>query len=180
MKSSINLSLAKRQNDIFYKRILYIVAGIFLLTVIVSIGLLIFRIFLNSSFQKLSAQEQDLNQQLKNLLPKKEKFRETEKRLGDIRKVISTRSQITNQVNTLSSIISDDLSLSGINGTENVIQMSVVSDNLSNLNDLVQNKAISLAQDKKKGVQKIEMDSFTLNPKTHQYTVVFGVTFLSK
>jgi hypothetical protein len=55
--------------------------------------------------------------------------------------------------------------------------MTVESDNLASLNDLMEQKILELSKDKKKGIKKIDIESFGLNPKTLTYQAVFKVDF---
>ena len=108
---------------------------------------------------------------------KKDKLIETKSRIADIQKVLSKRSPIVNRLETVSSVISSDSTVDAINGTDTDMQLTLESENLATLNDLIEAKIADLASDKKRGIKKIEMRSFGLNPKTLKYSLTFGVTF---
>ena len=84
---------------------------------------------------------------------------------------------MNSRVASLTEVIPEDVTVGSISGTDTDIQISLESDNLSTLNDLVEQKIAALAQDKKRRIKKIQMLSFGLNPKTLKYSVTFTITF---
>ncbi len=177
MKQGINLSLGRKRVDNALKKIFYVTAGAFIFTVVISLSLIIYRLVLKGMYDSLDQKEQKLNIQLLTMQDKKDKLIETKSRIADIQKVLSKRSPIVNRLETVSSVISSDSTVDAINGTDTDMQLTLESENLATLNDLIEAKIADLASDKKRGIKKIEMRSFGLNPKTLKYSLTFGVTF---
>jgi hypothetical protein len=177
MKQGINLSLGRKRVDNALKKIFYVTAGTFILTVVISLSLIIYRLVLKGMYDSLDQKEQKLNTQLLAMQDKKDKLIETKSRIADIQKVLSKRSPIVNRLETVSGVISSDSTVDAINGTDTDMQLTLESENLATLNDLIEAKIADLASDKKRGIKKIEMRSFGLNPKTLKYSLTFGVTF---
>jgi Tfp pilus assembly protein PilN len=177
MKKGINLTLGRKRVDSALRKMFYTTIVIFFLTVIVSIGLIIYRLILRSSFDALDTKEQKLNEQLLSMQDKRDKFIETKSRLTDIKQILTKRSPITIRVDTVSQVVPADSQVNGLSGDKDELHITLESENLSSLNDLFEQKMEALAMDKKKGIKKIELQAFSLNPKTLMYSTTFGVTF---
>lgn len=177
MKQGINLTLGKKSVDNALRKVLFASAALFCLTILISFSLIVYRLILKNSFEDLDQKEQKLNQQILGMEDKRDKIVETKGRLDDVRKIISRRLPMSARVAYLAEVIPDDVTVDNINGTDVDIQISLESDNLSTLNDLVEQKIVALAQDKKKKIKKIQMQSFGLNPKTLKYSITFSIVF---
>lgn len=177
MKQGINLTLGRKRVDSALKKIFYIAAGTFCVTVVLSLGLIIYRLVLKSTYDSLDQKEQQLNAQLLAIQDKKDKLIETKSRIEDIQKVLGKRSPVVSRIDSVSSIIPVDSDVDSLNSSDTEMQISLESDNLSSLNGLIEERVAALGADKKKGIQKIEMRSFGLNPKTLRYNIAFGITF---
>ena len=177
MKKGINLALGRKRVDNALKKVFYVTVTIFALTVVVSIILIAYRLLLKSSFDTLDQKEQQLNSQLLSMQDKRDKLIETKSRLADIKQIISKRSPITARIDTVTQVMPVDAQINGLSGDKDAFQITLESENLSSLNDLLEQKMAQLGLDKKKGIKKIEMSNFGLNPKTLLYTITFNVTF---
>jgi hypothetical protein len=177
MKSGINLTTGRKQVNAIYKKAFYISVGIFAFTVVISIALIGYRLILNNSFNSLSNQEQTLNSQILSLQEKMTKYVQTQQRLKDARTIIAKRSATNQKIDEVTKIVSGSAQLTDISGSDDSVEMTVQSDNLASLNDLMEQKILELSKDKKKGIKKIDIESFGLNPKTLIYQAVFEVDF---
>jgi len=95
----------------------------------------------------------------------------------DVQKILSKRSPVVARLDSISGVIPFDSEVGAINGTDTEMQVTLESESLSSLNDLIESKIAQLASDKKRGIKKIDMRSFGLNPKTLRYGLTFGITF---
>lgn len=179
MKKGINLALGKKSVDNALRKVFIASVAVFCFTVLISFSLIVYRLVLKNSFDALDQKEQKLNAQIISMQEKRDKIIETKSRLDDIRKILSKRLPMNARINSLTEVIPDDVSVNSISGTDIDMQLSLESDNLSTLNDLVEQKINALARDQKKRIKKIQMQSFGLNPKTHKYSITFGITFSS-
>ncbi len=177
MKKGINLAASRKRVDSIFKKAFVTSVVFFILVVVISLGLIIYRLVLSGWYDALDQKEQQLNQQLLVLVDKKDKFIETKSRIGDAKKIISNRSPVTARIETLTSALPTDSSIKALSGDDEKISVSIESENLLSLNDLVEQKLVEIADDKKRGIKKVDMKSFVLNPKTLQYSVFFEVTF---
>lgn len=180
MKQNINLSLGRKRVNKALRKIFIISLSFFCITVFISILLIAYRLILKNSYDALDQREQQLNSKLLALQEKEDKFIETRSRLADIKKVISTRSPVTTRINTISEFIPTDSEVTGIGGNDASLQLGLESSDLASLNELIEQKIEAIASDKKQGVQKVEMSSFSLNPKTLKYIISFTVYFQGK
>ncbi len=177
MKQTINLASGKKSVDSALRKVFIASVALFCLVVLLSFTLIVYRLFLKNSFEELDNKEKKLNEQILANVDKRDKLVEIKGRLDDIRKILSRRLPMNARVASLTEIIPDDVTVETINGTDVDIQISLESENLSTLNDLVEQKIANLAQDKKRKIKKIQMQSFGLNPKTLKYSVTFTITF---
>lgn len=177
MRKGINLTSEQRKANGVLRSIFYVSSAFFAVTVIIAIVLIAYRLFISISLSDVTKKEEGINAQLLQLQTKKDKFLETHLRLKNIRSILSKRSIITLKVTELTQIVPEGASILSINGSDEEISLSVQSDSLETLNNLIEQKVNQIASDKKKGIKKIEMKSFRLNPKTLLYQVDFGVTF---
>ena len=177
MKRGINLALGKKRVDKALRKIFIISGGFFFLTVMLSLSLIGYRLVLKTSFDALEEKEQALNSQLLAQQEKKDKLIETKNRLLDIKKIIASRAPTTARIDTLSAFVPADATVDAFSGTDIDIEVTLESDNLTSLNDLIEQKIAEVAKDKKKGIKKIEMHNFGLNPKTLKYIISIGVKF---
>jgi len=177
MKQGINLSLGRKRVDNALKKIFYISAGIFFITVVISFLLIVYRLVIKSTYETLDQKELLLNQQLLSMQDKKDKIIETKSRIVDIQKILGKRSPVIVRLNSISNLIPVDSQVDSLNGSASDMQINLESENLSSLNDLIEEKVTALASDRKKGIKKIEMGSFGLSPKTHKYSISLKITF---
>lgn len=178
MKKSINLSLGKKRVDNALRKVFIISAGVFILLVVVSIGLIIYRLVLKNTFDSLDAKERGIDQELLTLQLKKTKLLETKQRIGDINRIITKRAPTAVRINSMSQFVPEDVEVESLNGTDKEIVISLESENLDSLNQLLEEKVAQLALDKGKGISTVNMQRFGLNPKTLKYSVSFSVKFI--
>lgn len=177
MKKSINLSLGPKRTDAAYKKLFAFSFVFFIVTAVLSLTLIGYRLFLGSQYSSLERKEQQLNSQLLALVDRKDKLLETKSRLSDIKKIISTRAPIVQRIDTISEVLPATSQVNAISGTDADLEITLESENLSSLNLLVEQKIEEITLDSKKGIKKIEMRSFNLNPQTLRYVISFGIQF---
>lgn len=177
MKKGINLAASRKRVDSIFRKVFVASVAFFIVVVVISLGLIIYRLVLKSWYDALDQKEQQLNQQLLTLVDKKDKFTETKSRISDIKRIIINRAPVTARIETLTSAVPTDASINALSGDDEKMSLSLESENLISLNDLVEQKLIEIADDKKRGIKKVDMKSFGLNPKTLKYSVSFEVTF---
>lgn len=177
MKKGINLSLGRKRVNGDLRKFFVVSVGIFLITVVISIGLIIYRLVLKASFEAMDQKEQLINSQLLTLVEKNDKLIETKSRISEIKKIIVNRSPITTRMGIIAETVPGEATINGITGNQKEMELNLESDSLNALNDLVEQKINEVASDKKKRIKKVEMKSFGLNPKTLKYNISLGITF---
>lgn len=178
MRKSINLSLGQKRVDTVLRKIYIGTIISFCVVVAVSLGLIGYRLVLKGSYEALDSREQQLNSQLLTMVEKRDKMLEIKSRLNEVKKIVSTRSPTTKRLETVSSIVPSDSEVKGVSGNEDTIDISLESESIASLNDLIELKIEELTSDRGKGVKKVQMHSFGLNPRTHKYTVSLGIEFI--
>lgn len=177
MKKGINLALAQRRVDNVFRKAFLVSVALFFAVVVISLGLIIYRLILKSTFDSLDAKEQQLNQQLLAVVEKRDKFIETKSRLIDVKKILSGRSQTIEKIDTITNFLPTDASVNSLSGDQDEMQVSLESENLASLNELVEQKLIEVAADRQKGIRKVDMKTFGLNARSLKYQASFTITF---
>lgn len=177
MKKSINLSHGRKRVATYFRQIFYISVGLFCLVVLITIGLTGYKLVQRNVYSNLEITDREHDAVLTSLKVKREKYIETQKRLVDIQTVIAKRPPTTVRLATISEILPGDATVDTIAGTEEEMDITINSESLSSLSVLLDERIDQVAGDKKKGVKKVEMKSFGLNPKTLLYSVSLRVTF---
>lgn len=178
MKKSINLVLGKKRVDNFLKRLSIGAMVAFFVMVVLSLSLIAYRLVLKSTFDELDQKEQGLNAQLISQQDKKDKLVEMKSRLSEIQKIITKRVPITARLDTVSSLLPQNSEVTTLNGNEDLIQISLESDSLGSLNELIEQKIEEIAGDKKKAIKRVDMSSFSLNPNTLKYRISLAIEFI--
>lgn len=177
MKKEINLSIGQRKDNTLSRRIVLGSSIVFSVVVFITLGILSYRLFLTNQLSNLASEEESLQGQLNAIKEQRDKFVIVKERLGEAKRILARRLDITGKYDDVAGIVPAQASLETFNGDEEEVELRVESENLESLSQLINEKITTLAEDKKKGVQKIEMKSFLLNPVTKNYSVVFGVTY---
>lgn len=177
MKKGINLATRRKRVETLFRKAFVASVALFIAVVVISLGLIIYRLILKNSYDNLDKKELQLNQELLSIVDKKDKFIETKSRISDVRKLLIERAPVTERIETVSSVVPIDSTVGSLSGDDTLMQLSLESENLASLNELVEQKLIEIAKDKKKEIKKVEMKSFGLNPKSLKYSVTFSVTF---
>lgn len=177
MKKGINLAFGTKKVDKVFQKAFAVSVVFFVAVVVVSIGLIGYRLILKSTFDNLEAQEQQLNQQVLALVEKRDKYLETKSRLKDIQNIINRRSPTTVRIDTVTGFIPTTAIIDALSGDEDAITISIASDDLASLNDLIEQKLIEVSEDRQKGIKKVDMSSFGLNPRSLLYEASFTVSF---
>lgn len=178
MRRSINLLSGKKQVDSIFKKILYGSVALFSVVVLVSLGLIAYRLVLRSTYTDLENREIAVDTQFASLKAKKDKLVETKTRLTDIKKIIAARAPVTTRINALSEVVPPASTITALSGDNEEMQIIIETDDLASLNELIELKAEELAKDKKRGIKRIELRTFEINPHNLRYTISFGIEFI--
>lgn len=177
MKREINLSLGRIKNNTLAKRILLGSSILFSIAILISIGILSYRLYLSNNLSGLTNDEENFTSQINSMREQRDKLTIIEGRLEEAQRIISRRLNITAKFDEVADIIPPQASLETFTGIEEEVEVKVESESLGALGQLINDKITTLANDKKRGIKKIEMKNFLLNPTTKVYSVTFGVTY---
>lgn len=177
MKKSINLAFGKKKVDKVFKKAFVVSVAVFVAVVTISLGLIIYRLILNTNFQNLEGREQQLNQQLLTYIEKRDKFLETKSRLSEARNILDKRAPTTVRLNTMTEFVPTTSTITSLDGNVDQMSLELTSEDLKSLNELIEQTLIEVSEDKQKGIQRVEMEAFGLNPSSSSYNASFTVTF---
>lgn len=178
MKNSINLVSKKRKPSKFHKRFLITSIAFFSIIFVVSVGFIGYRFFLQSEAGDLKTEESRLIAIVNQDLDKKSKFLTVRERLSEIQKIINQRKNLNSKIESASNVIPSDVEVTLVDGTEEKIKLRVTAKNLVSLDSLIEKRIAEYANDKKKGIKRVEMTSFGLNPESLQYFANFVIEFI--
>ncbi len=178
MKNSINLVSKRRRPGKFHRRLFIVSVIFFSIAFLISAGLIGYSLILGGQLEVLKSDETKLIAAV-NLDPeKKVKFLTVKERLSEIQKILNERKNLNNRINTVSAVLPQDLGISLIESDEQQIKLRVTAPDLVSLNNLIEEKIESYATEQNRGVKRIEMTSFGLNPNTLLYEATFSIEFI--
>jgi len=178
MKDSINLVSKRRKPNAFHKRFFIASIIFFSLMFLISAGLIAYRFTLIAKLNSLKDEEQVLTARV-NLNPeKKVKFLTVRERLSEIQKVLNQRKNINAKIESLSETLPFDVGVNLIEGDESKIRLRVEAADLASLNTLIEQKIEEYAQERNRGIKRIEMNRFGLNSSSLLYEATFTIEFI--
>lgn len=178
MKQGINLTLGRKRVDYALRKISIVAIGFFFVTVVASLSLIAYRLVLRGTFNSLEAEERLLNSQLLANQEKRDKYIETKTRLVDVKNILAKRSPITVRLDTLEQVVPPASEVTSITGSNEELQITIESEDLLSLNELVEQKIQQVSEERQKGIKKVDMKSFGLDPKTLRYYMTLGISFI--
>ncbi len=178
MKTGINLISPSQKKTFHGKRFVYGSVGIFSLVFLIAIVLLSYRLFLNARLGNLTDEETVQMQKINALQEKKVKFLIIHDRLASIQKLLKGRVDVNNKISIVKNVIPADVTIAALDGNPDAVTISVESESLESLNDLIEEKIMQIQITNKKAIKRIEMKSFRLIPERLAYSATFLVEFL--
>lgn len=178
MKSSINLVSKRVRPSQFHKRLFAISLVIFSVVFLFSVGLIGFKLFLENQLAQLKSQEASLIAAVNQDPEKKIKFLTVRERLSEIQKIINTRKNLNNRIESVGSILPPDVGIGLVEGDEDKVRLRVQAEDLVSLNNLIEQRVQEYALERNRGVKRIEMTSFKLNPSSLLYEADFIIEFI--
>lgn len=177
MKQNINLSLGRKKVDHALQKIFILSAAFFIVSVLISIGLIMYGLVLKTSYAALEQKEANVDTQLLSLQEKKIKLTEVKSRLADIKKIIAKRSPTTSRIGLVSGVLPPEATINSLSGSSHTVDINLESDSLASLNELIESKITEFARSKKGGIKKVEMNGFALNARTLNYSVTLSIEY---
>lgn len=178
MKTGINLISPSQKKTFHGKRLIYASVGTFSLVFLTAIVLLSYRLFLNAKLGNLTEEETAQTQKINALQEKKVKFLIIHDRLASIQKLLKGRDDVNNKISIVKNVIPNDVVISALDGDPEEVTLSVESESLESLNNLIEEKIMQIQTTNKKAIKRIEMKSFRLIPERLTYSATFLVEFL--
>lgn len=178
MKTSINLVSKKRRPSEFHKRFLVSSVIFFSIIFLISAGLIGYRLFLQFQLANLKNDEAQLITQVNVNPEKKVKFLTIRERISEIQNIVNERTNLNNRIASVSDTLPLDVGITLIEGSDEGIKVRVSAEDLVSLNDLIEERIEQYAAEKNRGVKRIELTSFNLNPTTLLYEANFTIEFI--
>lgn len=178
MKKSINLVIqGKKSSSKIYRKLYLLSFGLFILVIAVGFGLLMLRLAQRGIYDSLDKQDQELVSSLLSFQVKKDKLLEIKSRLSSIDMVIQKRAPTTARLITMTNLVPLKSTVISLAGTKEVMTVSLQSESLSDLDELLEKKIAELTKDKTKIIKTVEMKSFSLDPGSLTYSITLEISF---
>lgn len=178
MKNSINLVSKKRRPSALHKRFYLISLIFFSIVFLSSAGLISYNYLLSGQLEGLKGEEADLVSSINSNPEKKIKFLTLKERLSEIQKVINKRKNINSRIVSVTDVLPQNVGISEVEGTDESISISVTAQDLASLDNLMQQRIEQYVEERGRGVKRIEMRSFSLDPESLQYEATFKLEFI--
>lgn len=178
MKSSINLVSKRRKPNAFHKRFLIICVTFFSIVFLTSVGLIAYRLLLQSQLSELEAEEATLISVVNENPEKKVKFLTVRERLSEIQNILSERKNLNIRIAGVEEVLPIDVGVKLIESDEETVKFRVAAPNLVSLNNLIEQRIEEYANEQGKAIKRIEMTSFNLDPSSLQYEANFTIEFI--
>lgn len=178
MKNSINLVSKRRRPNVFHKRFLIVSLTLFSIVFLISVGLIVYRLLLQSQLSGLESEEASLISVVNENPEKKVKFLTLRERLSEIQNILRERKNLNIRIASVESVLPVDVGVRLIEGDETTVKFRVAAQDLVSLNNLIEQRIEEYATEQNKVIKRIEMTSFNLNPSTLQYEANFTIEFI--
>jgi len=159
MKTDLNLATEKKQKTDFRTISLFSFI-IFLIFFSLAAGLIVYSVILNVRAKSLFQEVASLSQELSPFSKKKGNLLLVNERLNSIKKVLSSRSKIDAEVQSVLSIIPQNFTVETINTDKDKISVRISSTNLASIDSFLEEDIPRAARDDTLGVKVIEIESF--------------------
>lgn len=178
MKNSINLVSKRRRPSALHKRFYIFSLVFFSISFLISAGLIAYNFLLAGQVADLKRDEALLVAAVNTDPEKKIKYLTLKERLTEVQKVINKRKDINSRIVTVAETLPQDVGISVVEGTDESISITVTASDLISLNNLIEERIEEYAADRGRGVKRIEMTRFDLDPESLQYEATFKLEFL--
>lgn len=177
MKTSINLVSKKRRPSEFHRRFFLGSVAFFSIAFLISSGLIAYRLVLQIQLDELKSEETQLISSVNSNPEKKVKFLTVRERLSEIQNIINARQNLNTRIESVSSTLPADVGISLIESEEETVKVRVTATDLVSLDALIDQRIEQYAAERNRGVKRVELTSFDLNPETLLYEANFVIEF---
>lgn len=177
MKTSINLVSKKRRPSEFHRRFFLASIIFFSVVFILSAGLVGYRLVLQIQMEELTAEEAQLTSDVNSDPEKKVKFLTVRERLSEIQDIMKKRQNLNTRVESVAQTLPADVGVRLIESDKNIVKVRVSASDLVSLDNLIDQRIEEYASERNRGVKRVELTGFNLNPKTLLYEASFTIEF---
>lgn len=177
MKRGINLRLPKKKTSQAVVKAISFSFVFFLLSVALGIILIAVNLFFGARIAGLKNEEEGLKNQILSQDTKLYKLYDTHQRLKSIDQVVKGRSKVIDKVDNVAAIVPQEAEVNTITTKDLQVTFSIVTTDLSKINEVLEQKLMALALEQDKKVKRVELKSLALDPEDKEYTLDFIVTF---
>lgn len=177
MKTSINLVSKKRRPSEFHRRFFLASIIFFSVVFISSAGLVGYRLVLQIQMEELTAEEAQLTSDVNSDPEKKVKFLTVRERLSEIQDIMNKRQNLNTRVESVAQTLPADVGVRLIESDENIVKVRVSASDLVSLDNLIDQRIEEYASERNRGVKRVELTGFSLNPENLLYEASFTIEF---
>lgn len=177
MKTEINLAAQRQVQKRRLRKFFLVSIGAFIVVFGATVLILLYNLTLKIQISSLEDEERQLSSQIEAQGQKKNDILILRERIAGIQTALSMRKSIDSQVIPVVGIAPVSSTVGGITYEENEVKMTVKSDNLNDLSDLIDNKIAEIATEQKNEIQNVEISSFGISEADQIYSVNLSFTF---
>lgn len=177
MKTGINLAHEKTNSGERTRKILIISLVIFSLSIIFGVGLILYNLSLRAQVSSTKDEVERVRQNIDSLTSSKARALAIKDRLGSIKEIRNSRSDINQKVNAIVTILPQGVAVDDLETSQQEITIRVKADNLSLLNGLLKENIDTYAKDKNNNVSRVTLSSFGRDIADGQYAANFIITY---
>lgn len=178
MKQEINLLTVKREKEKKLSPFLLICLSALLLSVVFVVASLLYVLFLKTTLSGLSANEKSVLSEINKLSRQRLDLLTTSERLLSIKKIVPLNSEFSERIGLIVKNMPEDIIVENLTIKADKISMKISTSNLSFFNIFFNTSLLKISQQKKPGIKKIDILSFSVIPNGG-YTALIDITFNS-
>lgn len=137
---------------------------VFLGSLIVAVLIVLYILFLKTSLMSLSSQEQKMLTTISKYDKQRVQLLTIAERISVIKKLLVTKQEFSERIGLLVKYIPDGMTVTSMDISGSKVSLELESGNLSQFNTFFNTILPKLPEDKKAGVKKIDILSFSVNP----------------
>ncbi|KKQ96893.1 MAG: hypothetical protein A3C27_00520 [Candidatus Levybacteria bacterium RIFCSPHIGHO2_02_FULL_39_36] len=173
MKTNINLigqtRAQKKRLNIFFIASL----SVFLIIFIISLFFLVYSLMLKARAQGLLKKENSLRSQITVYSAQKEKLLIVGERLGNLRKVISSRGNIDTRAETILSVIPSDFNIEALMADSKVVTIKISSPDLTSFDTLLEERIPNFTKNNSLKIARVNVDYFSQKKDDYSLSLSF-------
>lgn len=174
MNEDINLAVKSKVERKTKEMVFAASLGFFLLTFVIGAVMLLYSLSLASTSATLEVKREGLRGKIAALSSEKGKFLTLYERLNSIRRIISGRKKIDDNVDKVLSLLPEDLAVESVTADNKGVSVGLTSPNLTDFDTLLEDALPAIGKEKTLGLKNINVGSFSQRGSGYSISIDFN------